>query len=55
MSEQVAVEEILSMFRQFLEERRRLSKPIERGGPPLSSAHIVGTYYVMARRFLRDM
>jgi integrase len=58
MSEQVgqaAIDQVLEKFKQFLEERKRLAKPLERGGPPLTSDYTVAHYYIYARRFLREV
>jgi integrase len=52
---QVTIEEILEKFKQFLEERKRLAKPLERGGPPLTSDYTARHYYICARRFLREV
>jgi integrase len=55
MTEQLIVEQVLERFRHFLEERKRLAKPLERGGPPLTSDATVNVYYIYARRFLREV
>jgi integrase len=55
MSEQLTIEQVLDRFKQFLEERKRLAKPLERGGPPLTSDYTARHYYIYARRFLREV
>jgi hypothetical protein len=55
MSKQLNIEQVLERFRQFLEERKSLAKPLERGGPPLTSDYTAAHYYIYVRRFLREV
>jgi len=55
MSGQPNIEQVLDKFRQFLEERRRLGKPLSPRGPIISSDSTIRSYYQKAKHFLLNV